>query len=127
MRMPPFGFALVFVSAISGATLALRFKKRLTFELDNLYIPFTLVMMPVLPFIVVTFVLPIWTRAIFDTGSATLSVGSAYGFGWCIGSILFGYGVTAGEDVGPLRDHYGHQCSGGFTSTIRREFSHRTG
>lgn len=95
------GFILVFVAAISGGALAVPLKRRRSFELENIYIPSTLVMMLVLPLTMAAFVLPNWTEAVRAAGTETVLAGAAYGFGWGIGSILFGYGVTlAGMSVG---------------------------
>lgn len=95
------GFLLVFIAAISGGALAVPLKKRRKFELENIYVPCTLVMMLVLPFIMAAFVAPHWPDAIYAAGARTVWAGVAYGFGWGIGAILFGYGVTlAGMSVG---------------------------
>lgn len=101
MHRPILGFALVFVAAIAGGALAVPLKKRRQFELENIYIPSTLVMMIVLPLLMAAWVLPHWREAIGTSGSGALWTGAAYGFGWGIGAILFGYGVTlAGMSVG---------------------------
>ena len=101
MHAPVFGFALVFIAAIAGGALAVPLKKRRVFELENIYIPSTLVMMLVLPCLMAAFVLPHWPDAVHAAGAGTVWAGAAYGFGWGIGSILFGYGVTlAGMSVG---------------------------
>ncbi len=96
-----FGFALVFVAAVAGGALAVPLKKRQVFELENIYIPSTFIMMLFLPLLMALLVLPHWTEAIRAAGAATVWAGAAYGFGWGIGAILFGYGVTlAGMSVG---------------------------
>lgn len=101
MNAPSLGFALVFVAAISGGALAVPLKKRRQFELENIYIPATLVMMLVLPLSMAAVVLPHWTEAVGAAGAGTVWAGAAYGFGWGIGATLFGYGVTlAGMSVG---------------------------
>lgn len=101
MHAQAFGFALVFIAAFAGGALAVPLKRRRAFELENIYIPSTLVMMLVLPFIMAAAVLPHWTQAIGSASASTLWAGAAYGFGWGIGAILFGYGVTlAGMSVG---------------------------
>lgn len=101
MNEPSLGFALVFVAAISGGALAVPLKKRRQFELENIYIPATLIMMLALPLSMAAVVLPHWTTAVRAAGAGTVWAGAAYGFGWGIGSILFGYGVTlAGMSVG---------------------------
>lgn len=101
MHLPALGFALVFVAAIAGGALAVPLKKRRSFELENIYIPATIVMMLVLPFLMAAFVLPHWPQALRASGNTTVWAGAAYGMGWGIGSILFGYGVTlAGMSVG---------------------------
>jgi L-rhamnose-H+ transport protein len=95
------GFALVFVAAIAGGALAVPLKRRRGFELENIYIPSTLTMMLVLPLLMAAVVLPHWPQAVAVSSSGTIWAGVAYGFGWGIGSILFGYGVTlAGMSVG---------------------------
>jgi len=95
------GFALVFLAAVAGGALAVPLKKRRTFELENIYIPCTFVMMLLVPWLMALFVLPHWTEAIHAASARTLWAGAAYGFGWGIGAILFGYGVTlAGMSVG---------------------------
>ncbi len=101
--MPPavLGFTLVFVAAISGGALALPLKRRRKFELENIYVPCTIVMMLVIPLLLAALVLPHWTQAIREAGEKTVWSGAAYGFGWGVGAILFGYGVTlAGMSVG---------------------------
>jgi L-rhamnose-H+ transport protein len=101
--MPPTasGFALVLLAAIAGGGLALPLKKRRQFELENIYIPSTLVMMIVLPLAMAAVVVPSWTHAVRAAGSQTVWAGVAFGFGWGIGAVLFGYGVTmAGMSVG---------------------------
>lgn len=101
MHAPVLGFVLVFIAAIAGGALALPLKKRRSFELENIYIPSTVVMMLALPFLMAAAVLPHWTTAVGAAGHETVWAGAAYGFGWGIGSILFGYGVTlAGMSVG---------------------------
>jgi len=101
MHAPVLGFVLVFIAAIAGGGLAVPLKKRRQFELENIYIPSTLVMMIVLPFIMAALVTPQWMDAIRMAGARTVWAGVAYGFGWGAGSILFGYGVTmAGMSVG---------------------------
>src|ERR1019366_3649954 len=68
---------------------------------ENIYIPSTIVMMLILPFIMAAFVTPKWMQAIHMAGARTVWAGVAYGFGWGVGSLLFGYGVTmAGMSVG---------------------------
>lgn len=95
------GFALVFVAAVAGGALAVPLKRRRGFELENIYIPSTLVMMLVLPLLMAALVLPHWQQAVTASGSGTVWTGATYGFGWGIGAILFGYGVTlAGMSVG---------------------------
>lgn len=101
MQSSIFGFFLVFVAAIAGGALAVPLKKRRKFELENIYIPSTLVMMVILPFIMAATVVPHWAEAISASGAHTVWSGVAYGFGWGVGAILFGYGVTlAGMSVG---------------------------
>jgi len=101
MHSPVLGFALVVIAAIAGGGLAVPLKKRRTFELENIYIPCTLVMMLALPLAMAAFVLPHWTDAVRAASAGTVWAGAAYGFGWGCGSILFGYGVTlAGMSVG---------------------------
>jgi L-rhamnose-H+ transport protein len=101
MHSPVLGFALVFIAAIAGGALAVPLKHRRIFELENIYIPSTLVMMLILPFIMAAFVMPNWPEAVHAAGPRTVWTGAAYGFGWGVGSILFGYGVTlAGMSVG---------------------------
>lgn len=101
MHSSAFGFALVFIAAIAGGALAVPLKKRRSFELENIYVPSTVTMMLALPFLMAAFVLPHWPQALQAAGPATIWAGAAYGFGWGIGAILFGYGVTlAGMSVG---------------------------
>jgi len=101
MHSPVLGFALVFIAAIAGGGLAVPLKKRRKFELENIYVPCTLVMMLILPFVMAAFVTPNWLGAVHAAGARTVWAGAAYGFGWGIGAILFGYGVTlAGMSVG---------------------------
>jgi hypothetical protein len=101
MHSPVLGFALVFIAAIAGGALAVPLKKHRKFELENIYVPSTLVMMLILPFLMAAFVAPGWLEALRAAGTRTVWAGSAYGFGWGVGAILFGYGVTlAGMSVG---------------------------
>lgn len=101
MHSPVLGFALVFVAAVAGGGLAVPLKKRRKFELENIYVPSTLVMMLILPLVMAAFVTPDWREAVRAAGMRTVWAGAAYGFGWGIGAILFGYGVTmAGMSVG---------------------------
>ena len=95
------GFGLVFVAAIAGGALAVPLKKRRDFELENIYLPSTVVMMLLLPFLMAAFVAPAWRQAVDAAGPRTVWAGLAYGFGWGVGAILFGYGITmAGMSVG---------------------------
>jgi L-rhamnose-H+ transport protein len=95
------GLVLVFIAAIAGGALAVPLKKRRKFELENIYPPATLVMMLILPFLMAALVAPQWRSAVHAAGARTVWAGSAYGLGWGVGSILFGYGVTlAGMSVG---------------------------
>ena len=64
MHSPVLGFILVFIAAIAGGGLAVPLKKRRTFELENIYIPSTLVMMVILPLIMAAFVAPQWMEAV---------------------------------------------------------------
>jgi L-rhamnose-H+ transport protein len=101
MQSTGLGFLLVFIAAVAGGALALPLKKRRQFELENIYIPSTLVMMLVLPLLMAWLVIPHWPEAVRAAGAGTVSEGMAYGFAWGIGAILFGYGVTlAGMSVG---------------------------
>ncbi len=101
MHSSALGFTLVFIAAVAGGGLAVPLKKRRKFELENIYIPATLVMMLILPFAMAAFVTPNWPEAIRAAGAGAVWKGAAYGFGWGIGSIMFGYGVTmAGMSVG---------------------------
>ena len=101
MHSPVLGFALVFIAALSGGGLAVPLKKRRQFELENIYIPATLVMMLILPFLMTAFVMPNWLEAVHAAGAGAVWRGAAYGFGWGVGAILFGYGVTmTGMSVG---------------------------
>lgn len=101
MNRQVFGFILVFVAAIAGGALAVPLKKRRRFELENIYIPSTLMMMLILPTLMAALVVPGWLQAIHNAGTPTILAGMAYGCGWGIGAILFGYGVTmAGMSVG---------------------------
>lgn len=95
------GFLLVLIAAVAGGALAVPLKHRKVFELENIYVPSTLTMMLAIPFTMAAFVLPEWREAVRLAGTKTVWAGAAYGFGWGIGSILFGYGVTlAGMSVG---------------------------
>ncbi len=95
------GFGLVLVAAIAGGGLAVPLKMRRNFELENIYIPATVVMMLILPLVMAAFVIPNWTEAVHAAGAAAVLKGAAFGFGWGAGSVLFGYGVTmAGMSVG---------------------------
>lgn len=95
------GFALVFIAAIAGGGLAVPLKHRRSFELENIYVPSTLAMMLVIPFGMAQIVLPNWGQAIRIIEPGTLWAGAAFGFGWGVGAILFGYGVTlAGMSLG---------------------------
>lgn len=101
MHSPAVGFALVFVAAIAGGALAVPLKRRRKFELENIYIPSTLVMMLILPLAMAALVAPNWPLAVQAAGARTIWAGIAYGFGWGVGAILFGYGVTmAGMSIG---------------------------
>lgn len=101
MNSSVLGFGLVLVAAIAGGGLAVPLKKRRNFELENIYIPSTVVMMLILPLVMAAFVIPNWTEAVQAAGIAIVLKGAAYGFGWGVGSIMFGYGVTmAGMSVG---------------------------
>ena len=101
MHSPVYGFALVLIAAIAGGGLAVPLKKRRGFELENIYIPSTVVMMLICPFVMAALVLPGWTEAVQAAGAAAVLKAAAYGFGWGVGSIMFGYGVTmAGMSVG---------------------------
>lgn len=95
------GFALVLIAAIAGGGLAVPLKKRRQFEIENIYVPCTLMMMLILPLIVAEFVMPNWLQAVHSAGAGAVWTGAAYGFGWGVGAILFGYGVTlAGMSLG---------------------------
>jgi L-rhamnose-H+ transport protein len=101
MHSPVLGFVLVFIAAIAGGALAVPLKKRRNFKLENIYVPSTLVMMLILPFLMAAFVVPGWREAAHAAGTRTVCAGAAFGFGWGVGAILFGYGVTlAGMSVG---------------------------
>jgi L-rhamnose-H+ transport protein len=101
MYSPVLGFTLVFIAALAGGGLAVPLKKRRKFELENIYVPSTLVMMIILPLIMAAFVTPDWMEAVHAAGARTVCAGMAYGFGWGVGAILFAYGVTlAGMSVG---------------------------
>jgi len=101
MHSPVLGFALVFIAAIAGGGLAVPLKKRRTFELENIYIPATLVMMVILPLAMASLVAPQWMEAMQMAGTRAVWTGVAYGLGWGVGAVLFGYGVTmAGMSVG---------------------------
>ena len=75
------GFLLVFVAAISGGALAVPLKRRRKFELENIYVPSTAVMMLIIPFLMAAFVLPNWPEALRAAGETTVWAGAAYGFG----------------------------------------------
>jgi len=101
MHSPVLGIALVFIAAIAGGGLAVPLKKRRIFELENIYIPATLVMMFILPLAMAAFVAPQWIEAMHIAGARAVWTGVAYGMGWGVGAVLFGYGVTmAGMSVG---------------------------
>ena len=101
MHVPVLGFVLVLIAAVAGGALAVPLKKRQEFELENIYIPSTLVMMLICPLVMAAFVLPHWTEAVHAAGTGAVIKAAAYGLGWGVGSILFGYGVTmAGMSVG---------------------------
>ena len=68
MHSSVLGFALVFIAAIAGGGLAVPLKKRRKFELENIYIPCTLVMMLILPFVMAAFVTPNWRQAMHRGG-----------------------------------------------------------
>jgi L-rhamnose-H+ transport protein len=101
MHSTVLGLVLILIAAIAGGALAVPLKKRRKFELENIYVPSTLVMMLILPFLMAAFVAPHWPEAVGAAGTRTVWAGAAYGFGWGIGAILYGYGVTlAGMSVG---------------------------
>ena len=101
MNSSVLGFGLVLIAAIAGGGLAVPLKKRRNFELENIYIPSAVVMMLILPLVMAAFVIPNWMEAVQSAGTGVVLKGAAYGFGWGVGSILFGYGVTtAGMSVG---------------------------
>ena len=58
-------------------------------------------MMLILPFVMAAFVMPNWQEAVHAAGAGAVWTGAAFGFGWGVGAVLFGYGVTmAGMSVG---------------------------
>ena len=114
MHSPILGFALVFIAAIAGGALAVPLKKRRVFELENIYIPSTLVMM-------VSSFPSSWRRWLSAGGirqcvsQACKPWGRAWPTesGWGVGAVLFGYGVTmAGMSVG-------------FATVIGHQYCHR--
>ena len=68
MHSTVLGFALVFIAALSGGALAVPLKRSDEFELENIYIPSTLVMMLILPFTMAAFVMPNWQQAVHAAG-----------------------------------------------------------
>lgn len=95
------GFSLVFLAALAGGALGVPLKRRKRFELENIYIPSTLVMMLLLPFSMAALVLPQGLGAVRAAGPTVIWEGVAFGFGWGVGAVLFGYGITmSGMSVG---------------------------
>jgi len=101
MHAEVLGFALVFIAAIAGGAIALPLKKRRVFELENFYVPATILMMLVLPLLMGAAVVPQWMQTLHAVGSRELWIGAAFGFCWGAGAVLYGYGVTqAGMSIG---------------------------
>jgi L-rhamnose-H+ transport protein len=101
MHAAVLGFALVIIAAIAGGGIAVPLKKRRVLELENFYVPATVMMMLVLPLLMGAAVVPQWLQALRAVGTQKVLVGAAFGFCWGAGAVLFGYGVTqAGMSIG---------------------------
>ena len=126
MHSTVFGFALVLIAAISGGALAVPLKKRQGFELENIYIPATLVMMLIFPLVMAAFVLPHWTEAVRVAGADCRRqrrrlrrwMGPRFHPVWVW--------RHDGGNVGGLCHHHGNQYRSRFLSSISREISSRS-
>jgi L-rhamnose-H+ transport protein len=95
--MNPFvpGFALILVAAVSGGAFAVPLKMQRRYEWENTWLLGFLFALIIIPLIVVSILLPVWSSAVRAAGLATILTAMAFGFLWGCGAVTFALGVTS--------------------------------
>jgi len=95
--MNPFvpGFALILLAAVSGGAFAVPLKMQRRYQWENTWLLGFLFALLIIPLVVVTIFLPVWSSAIRAAGAATIMTAMAFGFLWGWGAVTFAVGITA--------------------------------
>jgi L-rhamnose-H+ transport protein len=88
------GFALIFASALCGGAFTLPMKYMRRFQWENTWLGGSFFAMIVIPWIVAAFLLPQPVATVFGAGGKVLTIALLFGFGWGVGTMMFGLGVN---------------------------------
>lgn len=88
------GFVLIFASALCGGAFALPMKYVRRFQWENTWLWGSFFTMVVLPWAVAAFLLPQPIATVFGAGGKALMMALLFGFGWGLGTMMFGIGVN---------------------------------
>jgi L-rhamnose-H+ transport protein len=88
------GFALIFASALCGGAFTLPMKYLRRFQWENIWLWGSFFAMIVIPWVIAAFVLPQPVAVVFGAGERVLMIALLFGFGWGVGTMMFGIGVS---------------------------------
>jgi L-rhamnose-H+ transport protein len=89
------GFSLIFLAAVAGGAFAVPLKMQRRYQWENTWALGFLFALIIIPFVVVSIFLPVWSLAVRNAGAATVATAMAFGFLWGCGAVSFAVGVTA--------------------------------
>ena len=88
------GFALIFASALCGGAFALPMKYVRRFQWENTWLWGSFFSMVLIPWVIAAFLLPHPLETLFGAGTKAFMMALLFGFGWGLGTMLFGIGVN---------------------------------
>ena len=88
------GFAMIFASALCGGAFTLPMKYMRRFQWENTWLWGSFFAMIVIPWIIAAFLLPQPVATLFGAGGKVLTIALLFGFGWGVGTMMFGLGVN---------------------------------
>jgi L-rhamnose-H+ transport protein len=89
------GFGLIFLAAVAGGAFAVPLKMQRRYKWENTWALGFLFALIIIPFVVVSIFLPVWSLAVRNAGTSTVLTAMAFGFLWGWGAVTFAVGVTA--------------------------------
>ena len=88
------GFALIFLAAVAGGAFAVPLRTQVRYAWENTWLLAFFVALIVIPTIVVSIFLPVWSAALVAAGPRAVLLAMAFGFLWGWGAVTFAIGIS---------------------------------